>query len=265
MSSKGSMEKEKDEYLTAFECLVSVAVAARKKLKKTLRSMKETKSRKRGLEIDNNISAKKNFCSEKTLTGDGFMKQGLVLHESSTCTSSMAINRKPCFELGESSSGAGNILKLKIKQSPPGDDHHHHPPPQQQPDLPERLKKMIKDMGGTDVKLIIQKPLYRTDLSMSHGRLSIPINQVQVEFLTPEEKILVNDKNSEGIKVSVIDPSLKTRRLFFRRWYMRSCSVYALRTEWKSVLRDNDLKVNDVIQVWSFRVESKLCFALVLV
>ncbi|XP_022760122.1 putative B3 domain-containing protein At3g24850 [Durio zibethinus] len=253
------------------------------------------------------------FIQHKTLTADSFEKQGFVADESKNCRTSVRIfgteisikeseteeisskhadsvspkkqsfqrnkpieeqrvNLKRCFESAETSSGVKNQKRRKQKQNCmgifcPGDE-----PPQ--PGLPERLKKMIKDMGGADEKLIIQKSLFKTDRSRHHNRLSIPMNQIKAEFLTDEEKDVLkessNNKDSKGIEALVIDPSLQTRDMTFKRWDMKkpsgkTCSIYALLKEWNSVVKENNLKVNDVIQLWSFRVNSKLHFALVIV
>ena len=58
--------------------------------------------------------------------------------------------------------------------------------------------------------------------------------------------------------------------MIFKIWDMKkprgkTCSIYVLSSDWNSVVKGNDLKVNDVIQLWSFRAKSILCFGLVIV
>ena len=65
------------------------------------------------------------------------------------------------------------------------------------------------------------------------------------------------------MKVSLLDPSLKETPLTFKRWRMGKCLTYVLTTMWNLVAKNNQLKIDDVVQLWSFRVESSLCFALV--
>ncbi|GKB51981.1 B3 domain-containing protein, DNA-binding pseudobarrel domain protein [Tanacetum coccineum] len=92
----------------------------------------------------------------------------------------------------------------------------------------EALKEFItgEEINGTNIKLVIQKTLYETDLKRSHHRLNIPFKQVKThDFLTDEEKeILVN---KERIKAN--------RKV---------------------------LKVNTTIQVWSFCQDEQMCFAI---
>ncbi|XP_022760127.1 putative B3 domain-containing protein At3g24850 [Durio zibethinus] len=230
------------------------------------------------------------FIQHKTLTADSFDKQGFAAAESKNCRTSVRIfgteisikeseteevssknadsvspkkqsfqgnkpieeqrvNLKRCFESAETSSGVKNQKRKKQKQNCMGIFCPGNEPPQ--PGLPERLKKMIKDMGGADEKLIIQKSLFKTDRSRHHNRLSIPMNQIKVEFLTDEEKDVLkegsNNKDSKVIEALVIDPSLQTRDMTFKRWDMKkpsgkTCSIYALLKEWNSVVKDNNLK-----------------------
>ena len=60
------------------------------------------------------------------------------------------------------------------------------------PELPVILRNRIRALGGFDVTFVIQKPLFKTDVSPSHNRLSIPLNQIQQSFLTPEESERLN-------------------------------------------------------------------------
>ncbi|RVW69644.1 B3 domain-containing protein [Vitis vinifera] len=118
------------------------------------------------------------------------------------------------------------------------------PSPHATPELPVILRNRIRALGGSDVTFVIQKPLFKTDVSSGHNRLSIPLNQVQQSFLTPEK--------SESL----------------RKWNMKkasgnSTSMYVLVTNWKSVTERNSMKEDETVQLWSFRIKSKLGFALV--
>ncbi|KAL6328210.1 hypothetical protein AAG906_034353 [Vitis piasezkii] len=118
------------------------------------------------------------------------------------------------------------------------------PSPHATPELPVILRNRIRALGGSDVTFVIQKPLFKTDVSSGHNRLSIPLNQIQQSFLTPEE--------SESL----------------RKWNMKkasgnSTSMYVLVTNWKSVTERNSMKEDETVQLWSFRIKSKLGFALV--
>ncbi|KAG8486265.1 hypothetical protein CXB51_019628 [Gossypium anomalum] len=118
---------------------------------------------------------------------------------------------------------------------------------------------MIKDMDGDEEKLIIQKAIYKTNLRKHHRCLSINMNQVEVKFLTDEETSALKQSSKEGIEALVIEPCLKTRDMSLRIWDMPKPaslfnSLYVLIIGWKSVVEGNDLKVGDVVQVWSYQV-----------
>ncbi len=148
-------------------------------------------------------------------------------------------------------------------------------------DLPQEFKDEINAMGGSDVMLVMHKRLYKTDLAENNNRLSMPLRQVRADFLTEGEK--VDLKVRKKIKTLLIDSRLKKSDIVLKQWNMKkdsgnTSSSYVLMTTWNQVCKDNDLKINDLVQVWSFRVgqqqrcdgssgseKGKICFALVLV
>ena len=91
---------------------------------------------------------------------------------------------------------------------------------------------------------------------------SIPIAQLQTNgFLTETEFADLGDK--ESIQVCLLEPSMNETFLTLSRWNMRMNSSYVLTTQWNSVVQNNKLKGGDIVQLWSFRVESTLRFVLV--
>lgn len=131
-------------------------------------------------------------------------------------------------------------------------------------DLPEKLKKKIETLGGIKVELVIEKKLFKSDTIQGENRLSMPLKQIRSNFLEDDEvKRLEKD---ETLTVSLIDTKLQERDICLRRWNMKTSKWYVLKTQWIKIVRDNKLKTDDVIQVWSFRDENNnLHLALVLV
>ncbi|KAL4337871.1 hypothetical protein HN51_047970 [Arachis hypogaea] len=140
---------------------------------------------------------------------------------------------------------------------------------QEPSELPQNFKNLISDMGGSRITLLIQKTLYQSDLDPQQNRLSIPSQQVKdKDFLLPTELESLEEKN--GIKVKLIQPSLEITELTLIKWFMhkgpgsKKVSIsYILRSNWVKVAKANNLEKNDVVQVWSFRVDEKLCMAIV--
>ncbi|WMV14324.1 hypothetical protein MTR67_007709 [Solanum verrucosum] len=141
------------------------------------------------------------------------------------------------------------------------------------PVLPDELKEKILGMGVqiSQVKLVIQKALYDTDLSYQHMRLSIPLNQVvSKDFLTPQQKMVLetrdivsNKKNK--IQFNLIDPSLEQTKIHLAKWDMNKSSNYVLLNDWMEVAERNKLKSGMVVQLWSFHQHLIPWLALVLV
>ncbi|XP_010315769.1 B3 domain-containing protein At2g32645-like [Solanum lycopersicum] len=111
------------------------------------------------------------------------------------------------------------------------------------PGLPDELKEKISRMGVqiSQVKLVIQKALYGTDLSYQHMRLSIPVNQVvSKDFLTPQKKMvletrdIVSNKKSK-IQFNLIEPSLEQTKIHLTKWDMNESSNYVLLNDWMQV------------------------------
>ncbi|KAH0696163.1 hypothetical protein KY290_013535 [Solanum tuberosum] len=128
------------------------------------------------------------------------------------------------------------------------------------PVLTDKLKEKISRMGVqiSQVKLVIQKVLYDTDLSYKHLRLSIPVNQVEnKDFLTPQQKMvletrdIVSNKKSK-IQFNLIEPSLEQTKIHLAKWDMSNSSNYVLLNDWMQVIERNNLKSGMVVQLWSF-------------
>nr|XP_029150503.1 B3 domain-containing protein At1g05920 [Arachis hypogaea] len=140
-------------------------------------------------------------------------------------------------------------------------------PVNQEPsELPQNFKN-FSDMGGSRITLLIEKTLYHSNLNPRQNRLSIP-SQQDKDFLLPTELEILEEK--KGIKVKLIQPSLETTELTLIKWFMHKgpesekVSIsYILRSNWVKVAKANNLEKDDVVQVWSFRVDEKLCMAIV--
>ena len=124
--------------------------------------------------------------------------------------------------------------------------------------------------------LVIQKKLFMSDTSTNENRFSIPFRQIlSKDFLTEEEKKKLRE--GQKIKAPLIDPELQSHDISLVQ--RNNPDVYVLRNTWKNVYTSNELKKDDVVQLWSFRAHQQacddasssgtnkreLCFALVLV
>ncbi|CAL5438657.1 unnamed protein product [Camellia sinensis] len=139
------------------------------------------------------------------------------------------------------------------------------------PELPAKFKNYIERLNGTELNFVIEKPLYCTDLSHTHGRLSLPLCQIDNGFLTQEEKDLLNTRSGNHktpIEAKLIEPSGHESDICLKKWDMpkkssKVSTTYNLTTSWNRVVKNNRLHEGMIVQLWSFRVGSKLWFALI--
>ncbi|KAL0342661.1 UNVERIFIED_CONTAM: hypothetical protein Scaly_1928700 [Sesamum calycinum] len=162
--------------------------------------------------------------------------------------------RKIHYEHGESSSQNPRAKKRAVAIL-----NFPHP----EPILPEAFKNHILETGGCleTLVFVIQKGLFKTDLDPNEGRLSIPYRQVQNQFLESSELEQL-DSTPGGIPATLVEPCLEERKMSLRNW--KSNSMYALVSGWNEVCSRNALRrPGVVIQLWSFRRHTHLCFALI--
>ncbi|KAI5678887.1 hypothetical protein M9H77_09840 [Catharanthus roseus] len=159
------------------------------------------------------------------------------------------------------------VVKKKVDM-----DNGPNPPP----DLPREFKQALEEFAQgrtiTDLKLVIQKGTTATDMSTCHNRLSLPARHILNPFLTEQEskwlELYKGNKKLEFIEVDIIQPSLKICKAHLRRWAMRkdtgNISVsFVLNNTWNGIASRNSILERDILQLWSVRVEEKLCFLLV--
>ncbi|CAA7045534.1 unnamed protein product [Microthlaspi erraticum] len=148
-------------------------------------------------------------------------------------------------------------------------------PPVRQPvirrergETPEWLVNLMREEGGVDAKLVIEKDLMKSDLATNLTRLLIPWNQmVDMDFLSEEEQRNIDDhfnkRRLTGVDVILVDSNRQKWNLNLRRWDMKNSCNYVLVTGWTKVFRHNRLQVNQKIHLWSFHSKGRLYLALV--
>ncbi|KAL7087780.1 hypothetical protein ACP275_13G089700 [Erythranthe tilingii] len=174
------------------------------------------------------------------------------------------------------SSSNNNNNNPKKKKESSGEGSSSQPPPRP---LPEDFKKAMRKLarGGKRVseeKLVIEKGLFKTDLAKGNNRLSIPFTQVlDHTFLTDEETHFLTTRDGNNKmnfkEVTIIEPSLELEKVKLCRWDMNKAngkntsSNYVLNGAWSNVAQRNNLEPEDVVQLWSFRIDQELHLALV--
>ena len=117
--------------------------------------------------------------------------------------------------------------------------------------------------------MVIQKKLFKCDVDKGQGKITMPVRECKKRLsLTETEKRMLEVRDAKkslvGIRVKVIEPGLQDRELTFKKWhYNENSSNYVLVNNWFEVVVKNELRDGDDIQIWSFRINGKLAFALV--
>ncbi|QCE01710.1 hypothetical protein DEO72_LG7g3009 [Vigna unguiculata] len=134
--------------------------------------------------------------------------------------------------------------------------------------LPREFQEKIEELNGSEVKFVIEKTLFSTDVNPKHARLSIPPSKIANKFLSETEESSLNESIKEngrlvGLPVTVLDPSLNEYKMCLKKWNMEKTCIYNLTKGWNQIVRQNHLELHHTLHLWSFRVSSRLCFAIV--
>ncbi|KAG8376433.1 hypothetical protein BUALT_Bualt09G0062900 [Buddleja alternifolia] len=137
------------------------------------------------------------------------------------------------------------------------------PPTSPRRNLPQEFKDRIRAIGGCpdNAVLVIQKKLTKTDVSSGHSRLSVPYSQVEHKYFLNLSEVKSLEKPKADILATLVQPCLEECNINLRNW--KTNNHYALVKTWNEVCIRNKLKEGMKIQLWSFRRNLKLCFALV--
>lgn len=148
------------------------------------------------------------------------------------------------------------------------------------PKLPTEFEQKVKgELKGSDVKLVIEKELSKTDMEKHQNRLLIPRAQANVEFLTEEEKATLNEKHGyhyigmevpmiywktkELMEAPLMEPRLDSSTIWLKNWKSGNKNALVLASPWTKIATENGLEIGNIIQLWSFRVKQELHMALV--
>lgn len=125
----------------------------------------------------------------------------------------------------------------------------------------------MRDVNKSDLKLIFERTLFKTDVNPVESRLSMPYNHLlRIDFLShPEWRSIKEDINKTGVGAILFDQRNVKWGVILKRWESSGNGSwhYALTCGWNDIVKANGLKDGDHISIWSFRWLGVLCFALV--
>ncbi|KAF2321156.1 hypothetical protein GH714_034781 [Hevea brasiliensis] len=127
------------------------------------------------------------------------------------------------------------------------------------PDMPDEWWDKIRTKGGTDVKLVIMKQMFATDLNPHYIVCQFLLSRKEdSSFLTEDEKSKLKEQK-ENIPVTLMEPCGDESKILLRQWNLKSSSTYVLtsswKKSWKGIIRDHhgNSNKNNIVQLWSFR------------
>ncbi|CAF1865262.1 unnamed protein product [Brassica oleracea var. botrytis] len=135
-----------------------------------------------------------------------------------------------------------------------------------EPQPPKWVLEALRRFNGMEARLVIaDKVLYASDVKQSQARLMLPANKVlsKEEFLRDEEiRVLEGDAKAtrkEGVQAIFLDPNYITYGVWLKQWKKN-----LVLSGWNPVLAGyNEFEEGEKFDLWSFRREEKLHFALV--
>ncbi|KAA3488526.1 B3 domain-containing protein [Gossypium australe] len=126
------------------------------------------------------------------------------------------------------------------------------------PDMSQAFKDCIQDLGGSDIKIVIQKFLQVIDMMSQQNRLSMSLKQIRSTFLNEDEERMLNAKRQ--LTVTFVEPCLSVSMVNLTKWSIGSSLSFIINGDYCNVLKNNrnSLKPNAVVSIWSFRVQPNL-------
>ena len=125
-------------------------------------------------------------------------------------------------------------------------------------EVPPEVRAYIENIEGSEnVKFVIEKKLTATDVNPAQSRLLMPFKQIPREDLEmpgPKEEVAVR---------LYVPEKREHYDLVLTEWDMKSTRNYSLKKGWNVVVKENQLRKNMVVQIWSFKVGSTLCIFLI--
>ncbi|TYH46925.1 hypothetical protein ES332_D11G374400v1 [Gossypium tomentosum] len=140
-----------------------------------------------------------------------------------------------------------NKLKRKHQNSKNKRPIVSYPPPL----LPQSLKQhIVEKLGGPDCVLVIQKKLFFSDVNPQSSRFLIPFSQLKSHEFLNESEVKHLKTKKDVIKARLLEPSMDEIKINFNKWVMGNSSMYVITTSWKSIVKNNQLQVDNAVQLW---------------
>ncbi|KAL2348414.1 hypothetical protein Fmac_002414 [Flemingia macrophylla] len=134
------------------------------------------------------------------------------------------------------------------------------------PHLPAKFKN-LNLFPEDDIKFVMHKRLFSSDVDPYKNRLSMPKNGIACDFLTKAEVTKLSERDGKnqlvGVEVTVLDPCLREFSVLLKKWDMDTTHTYNLSGHWKNIVSINKFEKDQELKIWTCRVNNRLYFLLV--
>ncbi|KAK4421735.1 hypothetical protein Salat_2124100 [Sesamum alatum] len=151
------------------------------------------------------------------------------------------------------------IREGEISEEEASVDQEPEPPIPSLEEIP-RLLEIIQSTNGTNPVFLYRKRLENSDIQPHQNRLFLTRCEKLMEFLTEEERNAVNGRK-EGIEVFAVDSHDKQElyKLHLVRW--PSLKMIVINSDWKKIVDNNRPRAGDWVEIWGYRRNGQLHFA----
>ncbi|CAK9140513.1 unnamed protein product [Ilex paraguariensis] len=134
------------------------------------------------------------------------------------------------------------------------------PPALRRPLLPPGVMNAIQSVGGSDPVFLTEKRLEPSDVNMKLNWLFVPKAQALLAFMSRGERETVENGMNGGIlRVTKIRPWGQHYVTKFKKW--PSLKQLVIIKQWTKLVKENWLMEDELFQLWGFRVNYSLYFA----
>ncbi|KAL0395819.1 UNVERIFIED_CONTAM: hypothetical protein Scaly_0030300 [Sesamum calycinum] len=127
-------------------------------------------------------------------------------------------------------------------------------------EIPRRLLETIQMSNGTNPVFLYHKKLQHSDVRADQNRLFLTRCEKLMEFLTEEERNIVNDRK-EGLEVFAVDSHDQREfyKLHLANW--PSLTMTVINSDWKKMVKKSNASTGDWVVIWGYRRNGRLHFA----
>ncbi|KAL0389855.1 UNVERIFIED_CONTAM: hypothetical protein Scaly_0342600 [Sesamum calycinum] len=123
-----------------------------------------------------------------------------------------------------------------------------------------RLLETIQTSNGTNPVFLYRKRLQHSDVRADQNRLFLTRCEKLMEFLTEEERNTATGRK-EGLEIFAVDSHEResSYKLHLAKW--PSLTMMVINSDWKKMVKKSNASAGDWVEIWGYRRNGQLRFA----